>query len=127
MSGDLAKTGAAALLAGTAMPTTLYLKAHIGNPGDSGLNNAAVETTRKAVTLAAPSVVVAGNYDALSSAQVQWLNVAATETWTHLSYWSAASGGTCWFIDDITDTPVVAGQTVSIDVGSAGVRFPFWT
>lgn len=125
MAGDLSKPGALALLSGTAMPTTLYVKGHIGDPGDSGLNNAAGETTRKAVTLGTPSSV-AGAYEAANTSLVEWLNASTSETWTHVTLWSASSGGTCWFVDNPADIVIVAGNTISIDVGALVVRFPHW-
>jgi len=125
MAGDLSKPGALAILSGTAMPTTLYVKGHVGDPGDSGTANAAAETTRKAVTLGTPSAG-AGYYEAGNTTLVEWLNAAANETWSHITLWSASSGGTCWFVDDCTNVVVVASNTITIDVGALTVRFPFW-
>jgi hypothetical protein len=69
--------------------TTIWVKLHTGDPGSAGTSNAATETTRKQASFGAASAGAATN-----SASIIWEDVAATETVTHVSFWSAESGGT---------------------------------
>lgn len=71
-------------------PAAVYAKLHTGDPGEDGTANAATETTRKAVTFDAAS----GGVISLSNSP-SWTNVAATETYSHVSLWDASSGGNC--------------------------------
>ena len=68
---------------------TIYAKLHVGDPGSAGTANAAGNTTRQAVTFASAS-----GGSAASSADTTWTSVSTTETYTHVSYWTASSGGT---------------------------------
>jgi hypothetical protein len=86
-----------------------WIKAHTGSPGAAGTSNAATETTRKQVTWGSPSAGSVSN-----SAQVQWTSVAASETWTHFTAWTAATSGTCGFSGAITANPLTAGDTITI-------------
>ena len=95
-------------------PAAFWAKLHIGDPGAAGTTNAAVETTRKQATFAAAS---AGRCD--TSADMDWTNVAGTETYSHVSFWTASTAGT--FIgSDVLDTAraVVAGDNVTIEAGT---------
>lgn len=66
-----------------------FLKLHTGDPGSAGANNAAAgDTSRKSVTLAAPS----GNAIAASTTP-QWTNGGTTETLTDVSLWDASTAG----------------------------------
>ena len=67
-----------------------YLQLHTGNPGDGGTASPASESTRKAVSFAAAS-----GGSMASSGTVEWTNVSDTETVSHWSLWTAASGGDC--------------------------------
>lgn len=71
-------------------PPALYLKLHIGNPGEDATANPAVETTRKLVAFAA------SGRPRLNTAVITWTNVAADESYTHGSLWDAATGGNPW-------------------------------
>ncbi len=126
---DFATPGADAFLAGTPLPATLYLQLHIGNPGTNGTANVATETDRIAINpWTAPGAGAAG-YRAMSNTAVEeLLNAAADDDVTHVTYWSASSGGTCWFIDALAATiEVLTGNTVSIDIGAAVISVPVWT
>lgn len=70
-------------------PAAFYVKLHTGDPGSAGTSNAATETTRVQASFAAAS---AGAIT--TDADLAWTNVAATETITHVSYWSASTAGT---------------------------------
>jgi hypothetical protein len=49
-------------------------------------------------------------------------NVAATETYTHVSLWSASSGGTFLGSDDLSSSAAVtAGDTFRIPTGDLDV------
>ncbi len=98
-------------------PACFYVKAHKGDPGSAGTANAATETTRQAVTFGAASGGVCTN-----SAPVAWTNVSTTETWTHVSYWSAVSGGTFLGSDElVTPRSLTAGDDPSFAVGQLTV------
>ncbi len=124
---DFATPGADAFLAGTALPSTLYVQAHTGDPGTNGTANVATETDRIVVNAwTAPAAAGAG-YRGISNSQLEeLLNAAATESVTHISLWSAASGGTCWFVANVADVSVTAGDTIAIDVGALTIKVPVW-
>lgn len=67
----------------------LWVKLHKGAPGAAGTENAATETTRKKITFAAPASKQIKNSGALV-----WTNVSTTENYTHVTFWTAESGGT---------------------------------
>lgn len=87
-----------------------YLKLHTGDPGETGANNAATETTRKAVSFGAAS-----GGSKTSTATVEWTLVAATETYSHWSLWDASTGGNClWYGALSANASVTAGDTFEI-------------
>lgn len=126
---DLATPGADAFLAGTALPATLHVQLHTGNPGTNGTANVAAETDRIAINpFGAPTTGGAGFRQISNTAIEELLNASTTENITHVSYWSAASAGTCWFVDALAGTLAVeAGNTVSIAPGASIIRVPVWT
>ncbi len=90
--------------------TAPYIKLHLGDPGEDGTSNPAVEATRKAVTFSAAS---AGSM--ASSATVTWTNVSTTETYTHWSLWDAVTTGNClWSGAFSSSAAVTAGDTFQI-------------
>ena len=90
--------------------TTAYVKLHTGDPGEDATNNAATETTRKAVTWSAAS-----GGSLASSATLEWTNVAATETYSHWSLWDNASAGNpLWKGALSSSAAVTAGDTFQI-------------
>lgn len=93
---------------------SVYVKLHLGDPGAAGTNNAATETTRQLVSWAAAS---AGSK--ASNADTEWTSVSTTETYTHVSFWTASSGGTFLGSDDLSaSAAMTAGQTFRIPSGS---------
>lgn len=94
----------------------VWAKLHTGDPGAAGTSNAATSTTRKQVTWAsAASQVLA------SSAALTWSggDLTATETISHLSFWTASTAGT--FLGSAalnTSAAVTAGETLNIASGS---------
>lgn len=96
-----------------------WAKPHVGDPGAAGTANAATETTRKQVSWGAAAAATVSN-----NAQVQWTGVAvtgATEDWTHLSFWSASSGGSFGFSINVTGNPLASGNTATIASGDIDV------
>lgn len=91
----------------------VYIKLHVGDPGETGANNAAVETTRKAVTFAAAS-----GGSMATSADITWTNVAGTEDYTFFSLWDSDTAGNCLWTGTITANSVTAGDTFTIPSGS---------
>lgn len=87
----------------------VYAKLHIGDPGTAGANNPAAETTRQAVTFGSDAANVGGNAVLASTADTVWTNLAASETLTHVSLWTAATAGTFLGKDDL-----LAAQAVNI-------------
>jgi hypothetical protein len=87
-----------------------YLKLHLGDPGEDGTSNAAVEATRKAVSFSAAS-----GGSMVSSATVEWTNVSTTETYSHWSLWDDVSAGNClWSGALASSAAVTAGDTFQI-------------
>lgn len=68
----------------------IYVKLHLGDPGESGTANPAVETTRQAVTFNAAS-----GGSVTSSGTVSWTNVSTTETVSYVSFWDNLTAGNC--------------------------------
>jgi hypothetical protein len=91
-----------------------YVKLHLGDPGAAGANNAAANTTRQQVTFgnAAASGAIS------NTAAVEWTSVSNTETYSHVSFWTANAAGTFLGSDDLSSTAAVtAGDTFRIPVG----------
>lgn len=90
--------------------TTAYVKLHTGDPGEDGTNNAATETTRKAVSWSAAS-----SGSMASSATLSWTNVSTTETYSHWTLWDAATAGNCLWVGALSSSAAVtAGDTFEI-------------
>lgn len=101
--------------AGYTANTAVWAKLHTGAPGSAGTSNAAAETTRKQCTFgtAAASAAIA------TTAALLWSAVSTTETITHLSFWTASSGGT--FLGDAAlnaSAAATAGDNLNIAAGS---------
>jgi len=92
----------------------VYAQLHTASPGAAGTSNVATETTRQAVTFGA-----AAASDAISNtAAVQWTNVSTSETYSHVSFWTALSAGTFLGSDDLpASKAVTAGDTFTIASG----------
>lgn len=95
-----------------------YVKLHLGDPGSAGTSNAAVETTRQAVTFGS-----AASARAISNtAAVEWTNVSTSETYTWVSFWTASSAGTFLGRDDLSSSAAVtAGDTFRIPIGDLDI------
>ena len=81
-----------------------YLKLHIGDPGSAGTANSSAVTTRNAVTFNAAS----GGSMTLSA--IDAFAMTASETITHVSFWTAATAGTFLQSGTLTaSVPVING------------------
>jgi len=69
---------------------TVYAKLHLGDPGEAGTANPAVETTRQTV-----SFNPASGGSIVSSGTVSWTNVSTTETISYISFWDNDPAGNC--------------------------------
>lgn len=94
-------------------PAGFFVKLHTGDPGAAGTSNAATETDRVEATCSAASAGAITN-----SAALEWTAVAATETYTHVSFWSASSAGTFLGSDQLAASKAVdAGDDFTIPIG----------
>lgn len=92
----------------------VYAQLHTGDPGSAGTSNVATETTRAVVSMGAAS-----SGSMTSDADTNWTNVAASETITWISFWSASSGGTFLGKDDLPSSQALtAGNNFKIPSGS---------
>lgn len=92
------------------MPSNVYLKLHLGDPGENATASPAAEATRKQATFA-----VAASGAIATSATVEWLNVSNTETYTHWSLWDASTAGNpLWTGALSSSAAVTAGDTFQI-------------
>jgi len=92
------------------MPSNVYVKLHLGDPGEAATSNAAVEATRKVTAWsAAASGAIA------TSATLEWTNVSTTETYTHWSLWDALTAGNALWSGALSSSAAVtAGDTFQI-------------
>lgn len=94
-------------------PTEVYLKLHLGDPGEDGVGSPAVEDDRKEVTFFAAS-----GGSIVSNAVVEWTNVSTTEAYTHWSLWdgdqSGTTGNALWYGALSATASVTAGDTFQI-------------
>ena len=112
----------ASVLNGTA-PTTYsapYVQLHIGSPGPSGTSNVASNNTRQQAT---GTFVISGGSTTNPNA-VNWTSVPAAETYTHVSLWSASTGGTFIGSGAITANAVSIGDNFSIPIGDMTISQP---
>jgi len=94
----------------------LWVKLHIGNPGEDCTANPAVETSRQSLTNA-PAVNPGGTFTSVND--LVWVNVAATEDYTFVSIWDTVgpAGGNPYWYGPVINGSVVAGSTFTISTG----------
>lgn len=121
-------TGLAAAIANAALnalcrnvawtqPAAFYVKLHTGDPGSAGTANAAGNTTRK---LAAFGAASAGSLT--TSGDLAWTAVGTAETYSHVSFWDAVTGGNFLGSDALDVARTVAiGDNFTIAAGSLTV------
>lgn len=97
-----------------------FVKLHTGDPGSAGTANASSETTRKALTFAAPSS------GTITASAVSWATWSATspETLTHYSIWDASTAGNFLMSGQFSASKTVTtgdtiNATVSVSQGPA--------
>lgn len=66
----------------------LFVKLHVGDPGEDCTGNPATETDRVAASFGAPSEGAVLNDEA-----IEWPEVAADEKYTHASIWDHPTAG----------------------------------
>jgi hypothetical protein len=99
--------------------TNVYVKLHVGDPGEDCTGNAATETDRIEATFGnAASGAVANDAD------IEWTGLAATETISHISLWDHATAGNPLVYGALT-TPqdVNAGGDFTIATGDLDITF----
>lgn len=98
-------------------PTNIYVKLHLGDPGEDGTANPAAETDRQTASF---GVAAAGSI--VTDTDIDWLSVAASETYSHVSLWDAATAGNCLGSGALTASVVVtAGDNFKIPAGDLSV------
>lgn len=96
-------------------PAAFYLKLHTADPGAAGATAAFGDTTRQLATFAA----AATDGTITTSADVNWTNLSAGGTITHVSFWSASAAGTFLGTDDLaTARTVQVGDNFTILTGN---------
>ncbi len=99
-----------------AIPTT-YAQLHTGDPGEDGTANTAGNTTRKTASWAPPA---AGTIQ--TDADLDWTSVTATETYSYVSIWDAASSGNhLWNGPLVAEYDVNAGDEFILPAGTVTV------
>jgi len=99
------------------VPTSFWVKLHLGDPGAAGSANTASNTTRQ---LASFSSAAAGAITTV--VDVTWTSVSATESYSHVSFWDASSGGTLLATDNLEVTRgLTAGDNFTIAVGDIDI------
>jgi hypothetical protein len=94
-------------------PAGFFVKLHLGDPGAAGTSNPATETDRVAVTGTSPSGGACSN-----SNDLDWPSYPATETISHVSFWSASTAGTFLGSDALNvSKDVDSGDDFQIAVG----------
>jgi len=94
------------------MPTQVYIKLHVGAPGEDADANAAAETTRQAADW---NAAASPGGTAALSATVSWTNVSTTETYSHFSLWDDATAGNP-LIHGALDSPVAVTAGDNFDI-----------
>jgi hypothetical protein len=97
-------------------PAGFFIKLHTADPGAAGATAAFGDATRQSATFAAAD----GTGNITTSADVNWTNLSAAGTITHVSIWSASSAGTFLGSDDLATARTVAiGDNFTILAGQA--------
>lgn len=94
-------------------PAEFWVKLHTGDPGAAGAGNPAGNTTRKQATFSPAASGAITN-----SALIEWLAVSTAETYSHVSFWDASSGGTFLGSDALdTNRTVGVGDNFTLAAG----------
>ena len=112
MSGGMTNYAANAVLNGTPIPLTLFLKFHIGDPGPDALLNVASHATRKQLDFVDSDTLLRLWNDAAAS----WPGISVTETVPYFSLWDDVSAGNPWFIGEFLPSfELVASSTATVN------------
>lgn len=97
------------------LPGTVYIALHTSNPGDTATASEVVDASyaRQAATF----TINTGTGTAATSAALTY-TLAASHTITHISMWSAATGGTAVESQPLTAPVNVTGGTFIIAAGN---------
>lgn len=110
--------GADEILGGAALPSSLWLQLHTGDPGVDGANNGAAEDTRKAVTLEASAAPAT----AVNDAEVAWSGTVANETATYFTLWDDENAGNPWLVGTVNPPlDLTLGGDATLPVGNVQV------
>lgn len=94
-------------------PPEFWVKLHLSDPGASGANGAAANTTRMQAAFSAASGAAITN-----SGAITWTNVPNAETYAFVSFWDASTAGTFLGSDDLAVSRTVAvGDNFTIAAG----------
>ena len=93
----------------------VFVKLHTADPGAAGTTAPAGETTRQSATFG----TAAASGSVANTAAVTWTAVSTAETYSWLSFWTAATAGTYTGSVALTASKTVAaGDTFTIPIGS---------
>lgn len=95
-------------------PAAIFARVHIGDPGAAGTANPSAVTTGQAVTFGAATA------GAIALSNSPAFAMTATETISHVSFWSAATAGTFYWSATLT-TPRAVVNTDTLTLSSVGV------
>lgn len=97
-----------------------YVQLHVGAPGAAGTTNVAGNNVRQATgAFAAPSGGSTTNNSAIN-----WTSVSTSETYSHVSLWTAVTAGSFICSGSITASAITAGQNFQIPIGGMTVSLP---
>lgn len=87
----------------------LYIQLHTGAPGSAGTSNVATNNTRQSCG------TFSGSNGAWSNASaINWTSVSTTETYSHMSLWTASTSGTFVGSGAVTGGAVTSGNNFQI-------------
>lgn len=124
MTAGLYEPLANAMLDGTGagLDDFRWIQLHVGSPGAAGTSNIAAESTRFQVTWddAADGII-------MPTTEIDITTVAATETWTNFTAWSASTAGTVGFRGTVSVGSVLVGADITLPPESITASFPIVT
>lgn len=96
----------------------VWVKLHTGDPGAAGTSNAAGETDRTQSTFGS----TASGGAIANTAAIAWTSVSTSETYTHVSLWTASAAGTFLGSGSLTQSKTVnSGDNFSIPIGDLDI------
>jgi len=99
-------------------PVAFWVKLHLGDPGSAGTGSPAANTTRVQATFGS----AASGGSIANTADLNWTSVPNAETYSHVSFWDASTGGTFLGGDDLATPRLMAiGDNFTIPTGSLTV------